>query len=109
MQKVEYIGLKDKDEAAGCLRDQAEMLCNSRLRRVAFLEVGSDLVERPVAPFLGFGQQLPAILGMKHGALTVQGFHRTAVNEFFHRHLQESVDDILSPVLSRRHYDFATE
>src|SRR4051812_33937397 len=46
-----------------------------------------DVVERPVAPFLGFGEQLPAVFGMKRGALAVQGFHRAAVNELFHRHL----------------------
>jgi hypothetical protein len=71
--------------------------------------VRSDLVERSVAPSLGFGKQLPAILGMKRGSLTVQGFHRAAVNEFLHRHLPDQVDDILSPVLSRCHYDFVTE
>jgi hypothetical protein len=109
VQSVEYIGLKDKTEAADCLRDQADILCNSRLRGVAFLEVGSDLVERSVAPFLSFGQQLPAILRMKHGSLTVQGFHSAAVNELFHRHLPDSADDILSPALSRSHYDYATE
>jgi hypothetical protein len=77
------------------LRDQGESLWNSRLlRRIAFIEMGSDLVERPVVPFLSFGEQLPIIFGMKHGSLTAQGFHRAAVNEFFHRHLPDSVDDI---------------
>jgi hypothetical protein len=99
---------KTKTEAAECLCDQGESLWNSRLRGVAFFEARSDLVERPVVPSLGFGEQLPAILGMKRGALTAQGFHRAAVNEVLHRHLPDSVGDILSPVLSRCHYDYAT-
>jgi hypothetical protein len=90
------------------LRDQGESLWISRLRRVAFFEASGDMVERPVMPFLGFGQQLPAILGMKRGSLTVQRFHSAAVNEILHRHLPGSVDDILTPALSRCHYDFAT-
>jgi hypothetical protein len=68
-----------------------------------------DLVERLVAPFLGFGEQLPAVLGMKCRALAVQGFHCAAVNELFHRHLPDSIFDILSPVFYRCHYDYATE
>jgi len=88
------------------LRDQGEMRWN---RGVALLEAGGDLVERPVSPFLGFGEQLPAVFGMKCGALTVQGFHRAAVNELFHRHLPDFVAGIVSPVLRRCHYDYATE
>jgi hypothetical protein len=94
------------DRLPSRLRDQGEMLWNCG---VAFLKPRSDLVERLVAPFLGFGEQLPAVLGMKCGALAVQGFHRAAVNEFFHRHLPDFVGGILSPVLRRCHYDYATE
>jgi hypothetical protein len=90
------------------LRDQAERVGTRRLSGVAFLEVRGDVVERLVAPSLCFGEQLPAILGMKCCSLTIQGFHRTAVNELFHRHLPDQVGDILSPVLRRCHYDYAT-
>jgi hypothetical protein len=100
---------KIKTEAADSLSDQAEILRCSRSRAVTFLEVGRDLVQRPVAPFFGFGEQLPAVLGMKRGALAVQGFHRAAVNELFHRHLPDLVGDILSPILSRCHTNYATE
>jgi hypothetical protein len=101
-------GAQSSSSRALNLRDQARNLWNSALRRVAFLEAGRDVVERPVVPSLGFGEQLPAILGMKRGALTAQGFHRAAVNEVLHRHLPDSVGDTLSPVLSRCHYDYAT-
>lgn len=40
------------------LRDQAEILLTRRSRAIAFLEVRGDLVERPVTPPLGFGEQL---------------------------------------------------
>src|SRR3954470_8756990 len=71
--------------------------------------MGGDLVQRAVAPFLRFGEQLPAVLGMKRGALAVQGLHRAAVNEFFHRHLPGSVGDTVSPLCRRCHNNYATE
>jgi hypothetical protein len=96
--------------SARCLlSNQTQTLRPSRSGPVAFLKPRSDLVQRPVAPFLGFGEQLPAVFGMKCCALTAEGFHRAAVNELFHRHLPDSVGDIVSPALSRCHYDYATE
>src|SRR4051812_7337977 len=91
-----------------CLRDQPQFLRTRRPSAVAFVEMRRDVVQRLVAPFLGFGEQLPAVFGMKCSALAVQGFHGAAVNELFHRHLPDSVDDILSAVLRRCHYDYAT-
>src|SRR5947208_1794521 len=74
------------------LCDEREILRTGRSRAVAFLEMRGDLIQRPVTPFLGLGEQLPAVFGMKRGALAVQGFHRTAVSELFHRHLPDSVE-----------------
>jgi hypothetical protein len=101
-------GLAGVPKPSPGLRDQRESLWNSRLSDVAFLEVRGDVVERLVPPFLGFGEQLPAVLGMKGCSLTVQGFHCAAVNKLFHRHLPVQADDIVSPGLSRCHDDYAT-
>jgi hypothetical protein len=58
--------------------------CTSRWRAIAFDEVGSDFFLRLVVPHLCFGEQAPALKGMKYSTLAAQGFHCTVANEVVH-------------------------
>ena len=60
---------------------------------------------RLVVPHLGFSKQSPALEGMKHRALTAQGFHCAVANEIFHIAPPTPTQSYLRPFSRQSHYD----